>query len=277
MVKFVSLILNIFIFSILLITKDVSSKAPIIIQNEIMSYETYSPERKKLEAKTILPNRSSDPTIICRRGDCIKSYDDSSQTYNFNSVLGMFSKMADKVSYICEADPITRSCKHSGITFFAKVGSIDGILKIPSIAITQVHPNSTLQDIKLKVKYDMFLNGNYIPCTSTMGTLSASRRHMDIMHPLFQCQLTKLVPTLVSSYILIDYIDIDYGLLGGAYSIGLTQGSNGGATGYLLIKLDISGEPNSIVDYGNSKSINSRATKKAGEYNIRSLNEDEVY
>jgi hypothetical protein len=54
----------------------------------------------------------------------------------------------------------------------------------------------------------------------------------------FACNMTTDGLTNVSMMISLDYIDLDYGILGGYYSFGLQGPTAGGGTGYALLKTE---------------------------------------
>ena len=58
----------------------------------------------------------------------------------------------------------------------------------------------------------------------------------------YTCKMTTIGNTIVSTMFAIDYIDLDYGYIGGYYSIGLSGPAYGGGSGYMIIRL-----PNDIT------------------------------
>ena len=50
----------------------------------------------------------------------------------------------------------------------------------------------------------------------------------------FKCEMTSVGTTTIRVMFDIDYIDLDYGYIGGYYSIGLSGPANGGGSGYGL-------------------------------------------
>ena len=53
----------------------------------------------------------------------------------------------------------------------------------------------------------------------------------------YQCKMTTIGTTTVKTLFLIDYIDMDYGFIGGYYSIGLSGPAYGGGSGYMIMRL----------------------------------------
>jgi hypothetical protein len=54
----------------------------------------------------------------------------------------------------------------------------------------------------------------------------------------FSCNMTSDGSSNVSLMVSIDYIDLDYGILGGYYSLGMQGPTTGGGTGYALFKTE---------------------------------------
>lgn len=55
--------------------------------------------------------------------------------------------------------------------------------------------------------------------------------------PGYMCKMNAIGQTSIKTVFSIDYIDLDYGYIGGYYSIGLSGPSYGGGTGYMLLRL----------------------------------------
>ena len=54
----------------------------------------------------------------------------------------------------------------------------------------------------------------------------------------FTCNMTSDGMSNVSLLVNIDYIDLDYGIIGGYYSLGMQGPTTGGGTGYALFKTE---------------------------------------
>jgi hypothetical protein len=87
--------------------------------------------------------------------------------------------------------------------------------------------------------YELLVNGVSRVCEPTV---------MDIVIPInsqatlsnreFTCNMTSDGLSNVSLLVSIDYIDLDYGILGGYYSLGMQGPTTGGGTGYALFKTE---------------------------------------
>ncbi len=179
------------------------------------------------------------PMIICRNFGCTKLNDRITRTFLFNSLANMFMMNAHSRVYICEADPFSRDCLQSGISFPVRSGIANALVKIPKATISQVSVSTGLSKATVGMTYDFLVNGVARNCEPTV---------MDIVVPLnsqatlsnreFSCNMTSDGRSNVSLLVSIDYIDLDYGILGGYYSLGMQGPTTGGGTGYALFKTE---------------------------------------
>ena len=179
------------------------------------------------------------PMVICRNFGCTKLNDRITRTFLFNSLANMFMMNAHSRVYICEADPFSRDCLQSGISFPVRSGVANALVKIPKATISQVNVSTGLSKATVGMTYELLVNGVSRVCEPTV---------MDIVIPInsqatlsnreFTCNMTSDGLSNVSLLVNIDYIDLDYGILGGYYSLGMQGPTTGGGTGYALFKTE---------------------------------------
>ena len=179
------------------------------------------------------------PMIICRNFGCTKLNDRITRTFLFNSLANMFMMNAHSRVYICEADPFSRDCLQSGISFPVRSGIANALVKIPKATISQVNVSTGLSKATVGMTYEFLVNGVARTCEPTI---------MDIVVPLnsqatlsnreFSCNMTSDGRSNVSLLVSIDSIDLDYGIMGGYYSLGMQGPTTGGGTGYALFKTE---------------------------------------
>lgn len=179
------------------------------------------------------------PMVICRNFGCTRLNDRITRTFLFNSLANMFMMNAHSRLYICEADPFSRDCLQSGISFPVRSGIANALVKIPKATISQVNVSTGLSKATVGMTYEFLVNGIDRQCEPTV---------MDIMVPInsqatlsnreFTCNMTSDGMSNVSLLVSIDYIDLDYGILGGYYSLGMQGPTTGGGTGYALFKTE---------------------------------------
>ena len=179
------------------------------------------------------------PMVICRDFGCTRLNDRITRTFLFNNLANMFMTNAHSRVYICEADPFSRDCLQSGISLPVRSGIANAMVKIPKATISQVSMSTGLSKATVGMTYEFLVNGIDRKCEPTV---------MDIMVPVnseailsnreFSCNMTSDGISSVSLIVSIDYIDLDYGILGGYYSIGMQGPTTGGGTGYALFKTE---------------------------------------
>lgn len=179
------------------------------------------------------------PMVICRNFGCTKLNDRITRTFLFNSLANMFMMNAHSRVYICEADPFSRDCLQSGISFPVRSGIANALVKIPKATISQVSVSTGLSKATVGMTYEFLVNGVSRTCEPTvMDIVIPVNSQATLSNREFTCNMTSDGLSNVSLLVSIDYIDLDYGILGGYYSLGMQGPTTGGGTGYALFKTE---------------------------------------
>lgn len=179
------------------------------------------------------------PTVICRDFNCTRLNNKITRTFLFNSLANMFMTNAHSRLYICEADPFSRSCLQSGISFPVRSGIANALVKIPKATISNVNLSTGLSRATATMNYEFLVNGIKRTCEPTVMDISVpNNSQATLFNREFACNLTSDGMSNVSLLLSVDYIDLDYGLIGAYYSVGLQGPANGGANGYLVFKTE---------------------------------------
>lgn len=179
------------------------------------------------------------PMVICRNFGCTRLNDKITRTFLFNSLVNMFMMNAHSRVYICEADPFSRDCLQSGLSFPIKSGIANALVKIPKATISQVNVSTGLSRATINMTYELLVNGISRVCEPTIMDLVIPNNSSAILsNREFTCNITSDGFSNVSLLLNLDYIDLDYGILGGYYSLGVQGRTMGGATGYALFKTE---------------------------------------
>ncbi len=177
--------------------------------------------------------------IICRNFGCTRLNDKITRTFLFNSLVNTFMMNAHSRLYICEADPFSRDCLQSGISMPVRSGIANALVKIPKATISQVNVSTGLSRATVNMTYEMLVNGISRTCEPTiMDIVIPSNSSAMLSNREFTCNMTSDGLSNVSLLVNLDYIDLDYGILGGYYSIGTQGPTTGGGTGYALFKTE---------------------------------------
>lgn len=181
------------------------------------------------------------PMIVCRNFSCTRLNDRITRNFLFNSLSNIFMMNGYSRLYICEADPFSRDCLQNGISFPVRSGIANAMVKIPKASISQVNLSTGLSRATVGMTYTFLVNGIDRRCEQTvMDIVIPVNSQATLSNREFSCNLTSDGNSSVSILINLDYIDLDYGILGGYYSIGTQGSTSGGGTGYALFKTEYS-------------------------------------
>jgi hypothetical protein len=212
----------------------------------------------------------SKPIILCRQKGCTQLNDKMTDSYLFNSIANLLYINDKTKVYICEADVGTRACVATGLKYADNVGGTAGVIHIPSMTITEVTFSQNLKRINFMLSYDLYANGVKSFCTSAHSTIEISQNKQALIRDNnYKCQLTSDLPSTSYNIYNIDYIDLDYGIIGAYYSIGMSGASLGGATGYTLLKFQFTDTNSAALGKDCGGSCKSENYKIApGQYEI---------
>lgn len=179
------------------------------------------------------------PMVVCRNFGCTRLNDKITRTFLFNSLVNTFMMNAHSRLYICEADPFSRDCLQSGISFPVRAGIANALIKIPKATISQVNVSTGLSRATVNMTYELLVNGINRVCEPTiMDIVIPNNSSATLSNREFTCNMTSDGFSNVSLLVNLDYIDLDYGILGGYYSLGTQGPTAGGGTGYALFKTE---------------------------------------
>ena len=216
------------------------------------------------------------PMIICRNFGCTRLNDRITRTFLFNSLANMFMMNTHSRLYICEADPFSRDCLQSGISFPVRSGIANALVKIPKATISQVNVSTGLSRATVSMTYDFLVNGIERTCEPTiMDIVIPANSQATLSNRQFTCNMTSDGLGNVSLLVNIDYIDLDYGILGGYYSLGMQGPTTGGGTGYALFKTEFTTGGMqfraAVTDESDMAGANSMMMIQPGEYAVEPL------
>lgn len=209
------------------------------------------------------------PVVICREHGCTRLNDRITRTFLFNAISNMFMINSNSRMNICEADPFTRACLQSGISFPVRAGVASALVKIPRAAINNVTLSTGLSKATIGITYEFLVNGINVRCEPTVAdVVIPANTSATLTNREFTCNMTTDGMTNVSLLISLDYIDLDYGLFGGYYSFGLQGPTAGGGTGYALFKMEFANKSRNMpMDAGTAGAQSIRP----GEYAVEPL------
>jgi hypothetical protein len=176
--------------------------------------------------------------VVCRAKQCAPAKAAMSSEYIYNSLSHLLTNNNRSKALVCESDGGSRVCTEAFVSLPVKVGITPAHMYIDSVKITDVTLVKGAPQMSLVLNYNVSINGQTPECTSSKTLLYVKSSDNIIMEDSgYNCKMTSIGTTSVKTLFAIDYIDLDYGYIGGYYSIGLSGPASGGGTGYMLIRL----------------------------------------
>lgn len=176
--------------------------------------------------------------VVCRSQQCAPAKLSMSREYIYNSLLQLFENNNYQKILVCEADAPTRTCIENYITLPTKVGIVPTNAYIDYAKIADVVVGKKSESVNVILNYNLTYGGQTAECTPSQSLLFArSVDHVVLEDVGYNCKMTTVGTTNVKTTLAIDYIDLDYGYIGGYYSIGMSGPAYGGGNGYLMLRL----------------------------------------
>ena len=177
--------------------------------------------------------------IVCRAKQCAPAQETMSKEYIYNTLLHMLDSNARKKALVCAADANTHACTEEYVSMPITVGITPAYLYIDDVKITDVsisRKNTSALDLILN--WNISYNGQTPICRPSKTLLYAKNINNVIMEDNgYNCKITTIGTSTVKTLFAIDYIDLDYGYIGGFYSVGLSGPAFGGGSGYMMLRL----------------------------------------
>ncbi len=189
-------------------------------------------------ADTYIRPQTPSAVVVCRTQQCAPARTNMTTEFLYNSMLQLFDNNNGTNALICRADPATRTCVENFISFPTAVGITPAQAFIDSVKIVDIRLRKGTNILDLVLDYNLSYNGVKPACTPAKSILFArSTDYMLIEDAGYKCKMTSIGNTTVTTVFAIDYLDLDYGTIGGYYSVGLSGPAYGGGSGYMMLRL----------------------------------------
>lgn len=177
--------------------------------------------------------------IVCRDKQCAPAELSKSREYIFNALAQLIDNNADSTALLCEANPQTHVCTNPYLTVPAKIGVTPAYVYFDGVKIVDTSIVDGKTAFNLVLGYNLSYNGQTpTVCKPDEAMLYVKNNNKVVLNGNgFKCDMTSVGTTRIRVMFNIDYIDLDYGYIGGYYSIGLSGPAYGGGSGYSLIRL----------------------------------------
>ena len=197
----------------------------------------YKPTEEQLAINT--PElRAPRSIVVCRSHQCAPSKLSMSKEYIYNSLLQLFENNNYQKALICQADSNTHTCLENYITMGITAGITPTNAYIDHVKITDVIVGKNISTINLILNYNVTFGGQTAECTPAQSIVFARNvNHVLLEDSGYVCKMTAIGQTNIKTVFAIDYIDLDYGYIGGYFSVGFSGPAYGGGSGYMLLRL----------------------------------------
>lgn len=177
--------------------------------------------------------------IVCRSKQCAPAKLSQSKEFIYNTLLHMFDSNAREKAQVCEAHSTTHACTEEFVTVPITVGVTPANLFVDGVHITDVSiSQSNTMAMELILNWSVSYNGQVPVCRPSKTLLYVKDVNNVIIEDNgYNCRMTTIGSSTIKTMFAIDYIDLDYGYIGGFYSIGLSGPAFGGGNGYMIMRL----------------------------------------
>ena len=184
------------------------------------------------EAATIYNKRIPplNTLIVCRDKQCAPAELSTSREYIFNALAQLVDNNLDETALLCEANGQAHVCINPYLTVPAKVGVTPAYVYFDGVKVVDASLGKGKTSINLVLGYNLSYNGQTpTVCKPDKAMLYVKNNNNIVLNGNgFKCDMTSMGATNIRVLFAVDYIDLDYGYIGGYYSIGLSGPATGG-------------------------------------------------
>lgn len=222
--------------------KDSVFSGQYMTEEEAQAFVSSPREAAKIFNKRVPPLNS---LIVCRDKQCAPAELSMSKEYIFNSLAHLTDNNLDATALLCEANPQAHVCINPYLTVPAKIGVTPAYVFFDGVKFVDASTEKGKTAINIALGYNLSYNGQTpTVCKPDKALLYVKSNNEVVLNGNgFKCDMTSVGTTTIRIMFDIDYIDLDYGYIGGYYSIGLSGPANGGGTGYGMIRLQKDAHP----------------------------------
>lgn len=187
--------------------------------------------------RTIVTPKTPSSVVVCRSQQCAPARTNMTREFLYNSLLNLFDNNLSTAVMICDADPNTRMCFENYVQFNIKAGVTPATVVIDSAKLLDVRLRKEDQVIDVAFDFNAYYNGIRPVCQASNSALFVKSPDYVLMEDTgYKCKFTTVSNSMMSTVFAIDYVDLDYGVIGANYSFGLSGPAYGGGTGYMLMR-----------------------------------------
>lgn len=176
--------------------------------------------------------------VVCRSKQCAPAKLSMSKEFIYNSLLHLLDNNTQNKALVCAADSASHVCTQPYLTLPITVGVTPANMYIDAVKISDISASLGNKTLNLLLNYNVTYNGQSPTCKPAETLLYVKNSSNILMEDSgYSCKMTTIGNTTIKTLLAIDYVDLDYGYIGGYYSIGLSGPAYGGGSGYMLLRL----------------------------------------
>ena len=251
---------------------------PVVPQENMVEGEYYQPVAMPAGMTVDSQPRLKMPSsiVVCRSKQCAPAKLSMSKEFIYNTLLHMFDSNARQKALVCAADSNTHACTEQYVSIPVTIGVTPGFIYIDDVKIADVSINDqNTMAFNLMLNWGVTDNGQTPVCRPSKTVVFAKNVNNVLLEDNgYDCKMTTVGVSTIKTLFAIDYIDMDFGYIGGFYSIGVSGPAYGGGSGYMILRLpeEISLNPK---DFGYAEQSMYQTGQKSGE-NTQFPNVDSV-
>ncbi|MBR2274312.1 MAG: hypothetical protein IJ864_05770 [Alphaproteobacteria bacterium] len=228
------------------VEKDVSTEDGFILATQQRSADEVFGHDPR-EAASVYNKRIPplDTLIVCRDKQCAPAELSKSREYIFNALAQLLDNNLDTTALLCEANAQAHVCINPYLSVPAKIGVTPAYVYFDGVKVVDAALVKGKTAINLALGYNLSYNGQTpTVCKPDTAMLYVKNNNDIVLNGNgFKCDMTSVGATTIRVMFAIDYIDLDYGYIGGYYSIGMSGPATGGGSGYGMMRLPKDAHP----------------------------------
>ena len=177
--------------------------------------------------------------IVCRSKQCAPSTANMSKEFLYNAYYSLMENNVGTNILLCSADSVSHVCYEPFMNFELNAGITPATVAIDAARIIDIGLQKDNKMIVPVLDYSIYTNGVRARCNPSSAFANVkSPSYMVIDSEQAACQFTASGSSSMSIVFTVDYIDLDYGIIGAYYSAGVSGSSYGGGKGYALLRFE---------------------------------------
>lgn len=209
----------------------------------------FSPDAITSSSPVLEAPRTPSSIVVCRSKQCSPASANMSKEFLFNAYLNLLENNKDTNVLMCDADSVTHTCYEPFVSFDIKSGVTPATVVVDAARIVDVGMTKNSNVMEPVLDYSIYYNNVRVRCQPAPATAYVKNpNYMVIDAEDFVCPFTAMGKSLMSMVLTVDYIDLDYGMIGAYYSAGVAGPAYGGGTGYVMLRFQNPVSPEVLCD-----------------------------